>query len=91
MWSRGGQSVELLRCNARVAAVDIGEREEARHRLCRLVVSGKEFLPSRRPQFDCLLEAGNPDLPEDLVMPLVDGEPRAVAIGRSINVRATSL
>src|ERR1700729_445436 len=81
MRSRSGQSVELLRCEAGVAAVDIGECEKAGHRLCRLVVSGKELLPSRRPQFDCLLEASNPALPEDLVMPLVDSEQRGVAIG----------
>ena len=81
MRSRGGQSVDLLRCEARVAAGDIGEREEAGYGLRRLVVSGKEILPSRRPQFDGLLEASNPDLPEDLIVPLVHGEPRAVAIG----------
>ena len=44
MRSRSGQSVELLRCEAGVAAIDIGQGEKAGHRLCRLVVSGKEFL-----------------------------------------------
>jgi hypothetical protein len=43
MQSRGGQSVELLRCKVRVAAVAIGERKEARHRVCRLVVTGKKL------------------------------------------------
>ena len=43
MRSCGGQSVELLRCEARVAAVDIGEAEETGHRMRGLVVSGKSF------------------------------------------------
>ena len=40
----------------------------------------EEFLPGCRSRFDRLLDADDPELPKNVVMPLVDREQRAVAI-----------
>jgi hypothetical protein len=46
MWGSDGQSIELFRSEARVAAVDIGQ--EAGYSLRRFIVSSYELLPAAK-------------------------------------------
>ena len=78
--SRCAQSVELFFGKARVTSIDIGECEEAGYRPGCFGIRCEESLPGCRSRFDCLLEADDPELPKNVVMPLVDREQRAVAI-----------
>ena len=72
---------ELFGREARIAAVDVGERKEAGHRQGGFPIRDEESLPGGWPQLDSLLEAGDPELPKDIVVSLVDGEERTVPIG----------
>jgi hypothetical protein len=66
---------------AGIATIDIGEREKAGDRLRRFGVRREQPSPSCGAKFDRLLEAGDPEFPEDFVMSLVDGEQRTIVIG----------
>ena len=79
-----GEIVDLGFRQAAVAAVDLGERDEAGQRGARILVAASDPRPALRAKPHGFFEAIDPEFPQDLVVPRVDIEHRSKAAALQI-------